>query len=655
VRLTRLRLSDFLAYADLDLDLDGVGQLAIIGPNGAGKSTLLDAVLWSLYGQARGRADQLIREGAERTLVETTWFHPVEGVVTVRRTRGDDASTLTLTVNGVNRTRHTLPDTQAAIEAIIGLPYRALLAGPIMVQGESDALMSVTPSERKELLAKLFELDRYEVFHQRAKEKAAEAAAVADEARRTAARLQEVVDEELPVRALRRDATSAVAEHRAKVAEADSRVVLLREEAISLRERAARVDEVRRVLATADQQLDRSTATLADLDAQVVAHRTVAAATPNSVPAETFAKLDELEIITRDFLASSDKARLVENVPCKGEGIYASCRFLTDAEAALVRLPQLEELVLALGGPKPIERIVAERNEYRAQEREAVRVTERRDTAQRWLEREPVVRRSLEEQIELAKTQVRESKATLGTLELDIARASQVTTDLGAAVDDLKMAQGFLEANLADLARAEERLKAIDSAKVGLSQARETEQVADGAATLYGTLARAFGRDGIPTLILENGIPLIEDRANEILARMPGGFAVNLITQRETKAGTTRDTLDVLVVADGRERAYSLLSGGERLRVDFALRVGLSAVLVERSRSTAFGTLFIDETFSSQDREGREAMLQAVAAVADDFGLIMVTSHIEEITDRFDTKLIVSKDAGGVSTAEIVG
>lgn len=655
MRLVRLQLEDFLPYAHLDVDFEGIGQIAIVGHNGAGKSSLLDAVLWSLYGQARGRADQLIREGANETAVETTW-HTHEGVVSIRRTRRavPEQSSLTLTIAGINRTRHTIADTQTAIEELVGLPYRALLAGPVMVQGESDVLMSATPSERKEILVRLFELDRYQVYHDRAKELGADASLRSDVAAMTAGRLQEVVDEELPVRGLRRDAVDAISRARAEVDATEKSVTLLREHAVSLRERVGRAEDLRRAAEQGNKELDRAARILASLDAEVLEYRTKAEQQLPDLAGTSSSRLEELEIVTRDFLAASDKADAVTTVPCGGQGEYAACRFLVDAVRAAGRVPDLERQLLSLGGPKPLDEITTLRKKVVVLERETTVITERRAVAERWLAKEPEVRSNLEEQIIAAKRQARDAKGLLATFDADIATAQEVTVKLSDATVAMQQARGFLETNLADLARAEARLKAIDHAKAEHAEAREAMQTASREVTLYGTLARAFGRDGIPTLILENGIPLIEDRANEILARMTGGFAISLVTQRETKAGLVRDTLDVLVAADGRERPYSLLSGGERLRVDFALRVALSDVLVKRA-GRAFETLFIDESFGSQDRQGREMMLEAIAAVADDFGLICVVSHVEDVTDRFDTRLVVEKDATGISSAEIVG
>lgn len=657
-----------MPYADLDLDLDGVGQIAVVGmgpegSNGAGKSTLLDAVLWSLYGIARLRdgksrasSDDLIREGCQRTLVETTWTDAAGRVLVVTRKR--DAKTgksdLTLWVNGENRTRATIADTQTAIEEAVGLPARALLAGPVMAQNESDALMAADPAERKEILARLFELERYAEWAEAAKAAANRAAAMALAAQLRVDRLQSVVDEELTIRALRRDADAQVAAARQRALLLGEKVNALREEAIRRREHAVRVEGLRKQDREWSAQIDRATAQLADLDNSAAEMQE---ALDQSVPSSTendFQRLEELEQVTRRYLDASAQADLVESVPCGGRGDFAGCQFIIRAAVAAEERDPLEERVLALGGPLPVDEITSRKRTLRALDRERAALAERQDQARRWFEREGVVRLSLETQIAEARTRVREARETLTTLDKDTARAALVAEQLAEAVAAHRLAEAEVEDGIRQQGIADERFRLIRTAKeeLGIAKTEWDEAAADEAR--HRVLAKAFGRDGIPTLILENGIPLIEARANELLGRMPGGFSVRLVTQRETKAGTQRETLDIVVGIAGRQRAYAMLSGGERLRVDFALRVALADVLVRRG-GKSFETLWIDEGFGTQDRLGREALLEAISAVAEDFGLIVVVSHMDDITDRFETRVVVTKDGDGISTAEVMG
>ena len=58
---THLRISGFLSYRDpVELDFNSFDVACISGHNGAGKSSLLDAITWSLFGEARGKSNDVI-------------------------------------------------------------------------------------------------------------------------------------------------------------------------------------------------------------------------------------------------------------------------------------------------------------------------------------------------------------------------------------------------------------------------------------------------------------------------------------------------------------------------------------------------------------------------------------------------------------------
>ncbi|MEM8926491.1 MAG: DNA replication and repair protein RecF [Actinomycetota bacterium] len=70
MQITRLWLTDFRSYHELELDLS-LGLTAIIGPNGVGKTNLLEALsLLATLKSFRGApVDSLVRRGAERAFV----------------------------------------------------------------------------------------------------------------------------------------------------------------------------------------------------------------------------------------------------------------------------------------------------------------------------------------------------------------------------------------------------------------------------------------------------------------------------------------------------------------------------------------------------------------------------------------------------------
>ncbi len=189
-----------------------------------------------------------------------------------------------------------------------------------------------------------------------------------------------------------------------------------------------------------------------------------------------------------------------------------------------------------------------------------------------------------------------------------------------------------------------ERLAELETRK----QDRENSlsRAADDGA-IYRELAEAFGKRGIQALLIETAIPEIEIEANRLLGRMTDyRMNVKIETQRETQRGTTVETLDINIADELGTRNYEMFSGGEAFRINFAIRVALSKLLVHRA-GAPMPTLIIDEGFGTQDSVGIEKLKEAINSIQDDFDKILVITHIEELRDAFPARIEVTKTADG--------
>ena len=173
---------------------------------------------------------------------------------------------------------------------------------------------------------------------------------------------------------------------------------------------------------------------------------------------------------------------------------------------------------------------------------------------------------------------------------------------------------------------------------------------------LHLHLQQAFGKHGIPSLIIEQTLPELEARANELLERLTDGrMHVYLRTQRAKKSGGTKETLDIIITDEqGAARPYETFSGGEAFRVDFALRLALAQLLAERS-GVRVRTLVIDEGFGTQDPQGLQHLVEAIQAVQSDFDKILVITHLNELKQVFPVRIEVEKDPVEGSRFEVIG
>ncbi|MCY4020722.1 MAG: SMC family ATPase [Chloroflexi bacterium] len=194
---------------------------------------------------------------------------------------------------------------------------------------------------------------------------------------------------------------------------------------------------------------------------------------------------------------------------------------------------------------------------------------------------------------------------------------------------------------------AEQELKAVAAGRQMRTRLQGRLNSTLNEESLGKELRIAFGRDGVPGMIIETAIPELESEANALLTRMTDGrMRIGFNTQRETLASAAVETLDVTIADSLGARDYEMYSGGEAFRINFAIRIALSKLLARRAGGH-LRMLFIDEGFGSQDAEGRAGLVDAINKIQADFNLILVITHIDELRDSFPARLLVEKTADG--------
>ena len=184
----RLSIRNFLSYRENvpTLDLSGVHVACLCGANGHGKSALLDSITWCLWGRARGRTqDDLISHGADEVRVELEFLARDTTHRVVRRhvrgagRRRQGASDLQLQVlhDGAAQAvgGNSIRETQARIEQLVGMDYDTFINSAFLLQGRADEFTGKTPSQRKEVLAKVLDLSHYDLLQDRARNRVGEA------------------------------------------------------------------------------------------------------------------------------------------------------------------------------------------------------------------------------------------------------------------------------------------------------------------------------------------------------------------------------------------------------------------------------------------------------------------------------------------------
>ncbi len=279
------------------------------------------------------------------------------------------------------------------------------------------------------------------------------------------------------------------------------------------------------------------------------------------------------------------------------------------------------------------------------------------EAAMRSLEQARAALAPIEREIDGLESQLKNQELAVDTLSTAYQEAVADYAADETELPDLAVA----EASLHDIQEQENRLRmevggaqqkvnvlsALKERKSNFQEEREslTQLIAD-----LKQLERAFGKDGVPALLIEQALPEIEETTNNLLSRLTNGrMAFSFLTQREfkdSKRDDLKETLDIVISDSLGARDYEMFSGGEAFRVNFAVRLALSQVLARRA-GARLQTLVIDEGFGSQDVQGRQRLIEAINLVQDDFAKILVITHLEELKDAFPTRIEVEKTPEG--------
>jgi DNA repair protein SbcC/Rad50 len=262
------------------------------------------------------------------------------------------------------------------------------------------------------------------------------------------------------------------------------------------------------------------------------------------------------------------------------------------------------------------------------------------------LQRETV---SLQQQLNETEVEITRREADLEKARLQLEEHSAGLPDLTALrseLNDLRKAETRL---ISEAGAARQQVQVLDTLRERQKELTDTRLELSRQMDRYKALERAFGKDGVQALLIEEALPEIETQANEILDRLSGGsMSVQFATQKDYKDKNRedkRETLDIIITDEtGSDRAYELFSGGEAFRVNFAIRLALSQVLAHRA-GARLQTLVIDEGFGSQDMDGRQRLIETINIVRQSFAKILVITHLEELKDAFPARIEVEKTA----------
>lgn len=137
--------------------------------------------------------------------------------------------------------------------------------------------------------------------------------------------------------------------------------------------------------------------------------------------------------------------------------------------------------------------------------------------------------------------------------------------------------------------------------------------------------------------------------ANKRLLTMSNHQFILKLKEEANTGRKTNEGLDLSVysLVTDSERDVKTLSGGESFLAALAMALGLSDI-VERSAGAIHpDMMFIDEGFGSLDAQSRQQAIEVLAELAGDSRMVGIISHVTELKEQIDRKLVVNRTDNG--------
>ena len=179
-------------------------------------------------------------------------------------------------------------------------------------------------------------------------------------------------------------------------------------------------------------------------------------------------------------------------------------------------------------------------------------------------------------------------------------------------------------------------------------QQKQYEWISNLSRTANGTLTGNVKMD-FETYVQRQYFKQIIQAANRRLIKMTDGSFI-LQCKDLTHMGSQGQAgldLDVYSMVNDAVRDVRTLSGGESFMAALSMALGLADTIQSSVGGIRLDTMFIDEGFGSLDDSTREQAVRVLVELAGENRLVGIISHVNELKEQIDTKLVVKKTTKG--------
>lgn len=343
------------------------------------------------------------------------------------------------------------------------------------------------------------------------------------------------------------------------------------------------------------------------------------------------------------------KEVLTKAVPEKEESVETLKNALTDLEKKISEyetiLKETEQQIEA------ISRKLLFKNKAEAQKR-ADTLKKEIDSHKKAVEKAEKEQRDLEKEVTQLKGKIEQLKKELSEKEsIDSEKLNEEKLELTKTKNRLSEKQQKLSIRIDSNSRAKENIckKEKDMACVEekLKWVSALSDTANGDIKDKKITFEAY----IQSVSFER---IIESANTRLMIMSDGQYALRRRVDSDDNRSKGGLELDVKDYYNGTVRDVRSLSGGESFMASLSLALGLSDVIQSNAGGIKLDTMFVDEGFGSLDDQTLELAFKALASLSEGNRLVGIISHVADLKNKIDKKIVVTKEKTGGSKVTII-
>lgn len=704
ILLKSITLDNFLSHKQTRIEFKDNERLLIDGKSGAGKSAILDALTWCLYNVGRVQGRSLIKRGEKLAQVSIVLKDEAKTYII---TRTIDAKGIHLLNVGESTNGETFTDVKVAgtkalqkfIEhEILKCSYALFINSVFYPQENLESFVRQTPAKRKDLIMELVRAEDYETHYDKTKEKLS----VLGERLLTLTGRREQLEEELKGLLV---AATQIASNQQKIEDINKEIKRVTQILEETRTEESEIVRLKDRLATGRIEIDgmarQITELESDKDTLVLKVRELLQLDEGQIRAkvslynEVRDKISKLEDLITKLLTWRDeyeaikateprvvnfevamdetlayikklKARPVAMEKCPDCGKSHPCLLIAQeiqdqiskAEQQLHKLEEDQKVWDQALIDFKVKRDIIWARKPDVEQDQLITLRAELRSLEPFAQQAPKleVRAALLNQYntDIAKIEANIAKldesrllkmVVLEKLESDIFNRS--TSDKSKLMNSLETLNSQLwevmeHLTLAKNAKERSRLVEVEIGKLAEELTKLTIDHEN-----LSLLKEAFGTNGIKSIVIDYVLPQLELRINEVLQPL-SDFRIKFDTQKSNVTGeSVVEGLFITVLNDqGEEFDYDSYSGGQKIKILFAITEGLAQMQKIEFR-------ILDEAVIGLDEESGDQFAAAILAFQGRFKQLICISHLQQIKDLFENKIVV-KNFLGTSKIEVV-